>query len=354
MNKVKIAIVGLGFGHQIVRHIAEESAGEYMELAAVCDMDEEKAKLYGEKHGVPYYTDLNELLQQDDIPTIGLYTGPVGRAKLLNTILDAGKDIMTTKPFETDCDAALQVLKRAESLGRVLHLNSPNPCLADDLALAKLWSKKHNLGPALSCTLTVWCRYHEVADGTWYDDPVKCPVPPIFRLGIYLINDLVGIFGEAEKVTVLSSRMFTGRPTADQGQLSILFKNGEIATIFASFCIEDGDQYQNTMILNHERGTIYRNSGPYRKTLAGDQKSEMSLVMGNPREPEKRRVEENEIVLSASGRYQWNYFAQAVRGEDIPQVTKPEDVVAALRIIEALSEADQGNGVALVKPVKKI
>ena len=351
MSKVRIGIVGLGFGHQIVRHIVEEAAGEYMELAAVCDMDEEKAKLYGEKHGVPYFTDLNDLLAQEDVPTIGLYTGPVGRADLLHRILDAGKDIMTTKPFEVDCDAALKVLQRAESMGRVLHLNSPNPCLAPDLALASAWSQKHDLGPALSCTLTVWCRYHEKPDGSWYDDPLKCPVPPVFRLGIYLINDLVGIFSEAEKVTVLSSRMFTGRPTADQGQLSILFKSGAIATIFASFCVEDGDQYQNTMVLNHERGTIYRNSGPYRKTKAGDNHSEMALVMGNGQDHDKRAVVENEIILGSSGSYQWDYFAKAVQGEAIPQVTKPEDVVAALRIIEAMSEADQGIGVALVKPV---
>jgi len=352
MKKVGIAIVGLNFGRHIINQIVDGEASEYIELKAVCDIDEEKAKEFSAKYSVPYYTDIDELLKEESILAIGLYTGPSGRASLLEKIIDAGKDVMTTKPFELDCDAALAVLRKADKLGRVIHLNSPGPCLADDLSLVFSWAEKHDLGQAVACQMNVWVRYNEKPDGSWLDDPKRCPVAPVFRLGIYLINDLVSMFGEAEKVTVVSSRLFTGRPTPDQGQLTILFKSGLIATIFASFCIEDGDHYQNGMTLNYERGTIYRNVGPQRLKKAGDSKAELYLVMGNPHEPERRKIVETTIVTGVSGQYQWKNFVRAVNGERDGEVTTPEKVVAGLRIIEAMAEASENDGVAVVKSVE--
>jgi predicted dehydrogenase len=350
MEKLPIAIVGLNFGRHIIQSIAEGEAGAHMRLAAVCDLDEAKARQFAEQYGVPCYTDLDELLRDEAIPAIGLYTGPVGRAALLDKIISAGKDVMTTKPFELDCAAGLAVLRKAKALGRVIHLNSPAPCWSPDLALVNAWQQKHDLGRPVGCNLSVWVRYQEQADGSWYDDPVKCPVPPIFRLGIYLINDLVRIFGEAETVSVLSSRLFTGRPTADNSVLSILFRNGALATIYASFCVEDGDHYRNSMTLNFERGTVYRNVGPARATTAGDPRAEMSLVMGSGQTP--RAVVEEEFASATSGDYQWDAFAAAVRGEPIEETTSPETVIAGLRVIEAMSLADQTGGTAAVKPVE--
>jgi hypothetical protein len=50
------------------------------------------------------------LIADPNIPVIGLYTGPVGRAALIHRIIEAGKDVMTTKPFELDSEAALAVM----------------------------------------------------------------------------------------------------------------------------------------------------------------------------------------------------------------------------------------------------
>ncbi|MHC4884431.1 MAG: Gfo/Idh/MocA family protein [Planctomycetota bacterium] len=347
---IPIAIVGLNFGRHIVESIVNGPAGEHVSLAAVCDMDEEKARAFGDDHGVPHYTDLDELLANDEIPAIGLFTGPVGRAGLLTRVIEAGKDVMTTKPFELDCEAGLAVLRRARELGRVLHLNSPAPTWSPDLDLVKQWREKHDLGRPVGCQLSVWVRYNEEADGRWLDDPEKCPVAPIFRLGIYLINDLVQLFGEAERVSVFSSRLNTGRPTPDNAQLSILFGNGALATIYASFCVEDGDFYRNGMTLNFERGTVYRGVGPVRTTGQGGPQTQMSLVMGSGETP--RAVVEDEVAPSTSGNYQWDAFAAAVRGEGADEVTTSETVIAGLRIIEAMARAEREGGIALVEPVE--
>ncbi len=349
-QRVRIGIVGLRFGRHIVEQLVSGTGRPWFELAAVCDMDADRAKAVGDEFGVErIYTDLEDLLNDDSIPVIGLFTGPSGRAELIERIISRGKDVITTKPFELDCAAALRVLRRARDLGRTVHINSPSPLLPEDLAIVKRWQQEFDLGQPVGCQMSVWVRYNEKADGNWYDNPVLCPVAPVFRLGIYLINDIVRFLGEAEQVTVLSSRMFTGRPTADNGTLAIRFKGGALCTIFASFCVEDGDIYQNSMTFNFERGTVYRNTGPYRKSGNREVK-ELAVVTGTG--ASGRKIAAEAQAAEGSGAYQWKAFYDAVNGKAMSDVTTPEQVVAALRVIEAMGEADRGNGTAAVRPVE--
>ncbi|HCD31990.1 MAG TPA: hypothetical protein DER01_06240, partial [Phycisphaerales bacterium] len=111
-------LVGLNFGRHIYDHLISDNAPTDIKLAGVCDMDIDKArKLVGDRADIAIYPTLDAVLADENVQAIGLYTGPNGRAKLLDKIIDAGKDVMTTKPFETDPDAAQTVLLKARQMG---------------------------------------------------------------------------------------------------------------------------------------------------------------------------------------------------------------------------------------------
>ncbi|HEY3332687.1 MAG TPA: Gfo/Idh/MocA family oxidoreductase [Capsulimonadaceae bacterium] len=343
MNRLRIGIVGLGFGKHIVNELLKSPAKDIIELAAVCDTRPDLTSEVAATAGCKAYTSLDDLLNDPTIPAIGLYTGPNGRAELIRRIVDSGRDVMTTKPLEIDPDAALKSLQHAAALGRTVHLNSPSPRLPAELAQISIWQQQYDLGRPVACRRDVWVSYNESADGSWYDDPELCPVAPVYRLGIYLINDLVRLFGAAEQVTILQSRLRTGRPTADSGQLGILFKNGVIANIFASFCVLDGDHYRNGIVLNFERGTIYGNVGPNRPNGCG---VDLSLVQERNN---KRQIVASVTCESYSGGYDWATFAAAVRGETQSGLISPEEAVQGVRLIVAMKEALRNNGAAQVK-----
>lgn len=339
-ERLRLGLIGLNFGRHILNEIHDGAATPHIELAAVCDLDRPKADKYAAQYQVPAYYDLDQMLADPSIPAIGLFTGPVGRAALIRRIIRAGKHVMTTKPFERDPAAALAVLQEAAQLKRVVHLNSPGPLLTGELRLISQWQEQYQLGRPVACRRDVWVGYREQPDGSWYDDPRQCPVPPVFRLGIYLINDLVRLFGEAQRVTVMSSRLFTQRPTSDNGQLGILFRNGMLVNIFASFCVTDGDHYRNSMVLNFANGTVHFNAGPERGAA-----SEVALVQ---RVGEQRQIVARAPVTDVSGLYQWEAFVRAVRGEEIGVVVTPEQIVAGVQVVAAMAAADQGSGVAEV------
>ncbi|MDZ4701943.1 MAG: Gfo/Idh/MocA family oxidoreductase [Rhodothermales bacterium] len=262
-----LGIVGLNFGANVIEtQLLGGPAEPWFELRAVCDADAARARAAGERYGVPAYSSLGDLLADDTIRAVGLFTGPAGRAGLLGQIIRAGRDVMTTKPFERDPEAAAAVLREAVALGRTIHLNSPGPFLEPDLRRIKQLEATHDLGRPVALRWETWCNYREQADGSWYDDPERCPAAPLFRLGIYAINEFVQLMAgraEPESVQVVTSRLFTGRPTADNAMLILRFTDGTLGSIFASFCIDDGAAYPDTLTVGYERGTIVRKDLPF-------------------------------------------------------------------------------------------
>ena len=336
MDRIRFGLIGLNFGRHIVHAVTHGPAKDVIELKTVCDRDHNRADAIGDRHHVAATYDVDELLADDSLEAVGVFTGPVGRADMIRRIIRAGKHVMTTKPFELNPDSALDVLEEARHLGKVVHLNSPTPLLPPNLKQVLTWRDQLNLGRPIACRRDVWANYREKADGGWYDDPQLCPVAPMFRLGIYMINDLIRLMGDVESVQVTQSRIFTGRPTPDNAQLTLHFTSGAIGTIFASFCVDDAMPYGNSMVLNYERGTIYQNSAP----CLSDTADTIGMSVVTPGSNGKPAIQNAAIRRGGeSGSYQWDAFSRAIRGEKLDGEVTPREVVAGLRVVNAMSRA---------------
>lgn len=334
-NRIKLGMVGLNFGRKLIEsNFRNGSASTFFDLSAVCDLDPRRADAVGDELGVNVHHTLESILEDPEITALALITGPSKRAKYIKQIIESGKDVMTTKPLELDSLAALEVLQLARELGRVVHLNSPAPLPSADLAQILSWQSKYQLGQPIAARADIWASYREEADGTWYDDPELCPAAPIFRIGIYLINDLIRLIGNPVSVSVMESRLFTGRPTADSAQLNLRFENEALATIFGSFCINDGHWWRNSLTLNYKNGTVYRNVGP---TEGLDPRAEPELELvtydGQTQHVERTTVE------GSSEDYQWGAFYHAIQGESLLDEPSPEQMAMSLRVIEAMKRA---------------
>ncbi len=340
MSRVKLGLVGLNFGRHIVNDLLADGGNPFVELVGVCDLDQEKARKMAADRKLKFYPTLESMLADPELEAIGLYTPPVNRHRLIDQVICAGKHVMTTKPFDRDPEAARAILKKAAELGKVVHLNSPNPVPPGDLKQILAWQQEYDLGQPILASWQTFARYQEQPDGSWYDDPARCPAPPIFRLGIYGINDLLQLCGTPLDCTVQESRIFTGRPTADNAQLGIRFVNGCLATVSASFCIDNGRPYRNIMTIHYERGTVTRN-------LAGVEAygdpawSVLTLQRSNGPEAAPSFVEVRLPRGEGSGTYQWENFRDAVRGKKLVGEIDPELIVDSIRVINAMFEQTQ-------------
>lgn len=348
-ERIPIGVVGLRFGrHMLEYHLLAGPGSSFFQPVAVCDLDAVAAADIAARHGLKAYPALDALLADQAVRAVALFTGPAGRAETVRRIVRAGKDVMTTKPFDLDPDATLDVLREAKRLGRVVHLNSPAPVLPPDLLRIRRWQQQYDLGRPLAARFETWANYREQPDGGWYDDPARCPVAPIFRLGIYGINDLVQFFGEGEAVQVMHARLFTRRPTPDHAQLGIRFKGGGLACVFASFCVADGIPYPDRLDLNFERGSIYRATDHWQGTGRFDDPRDTILNLVAGRGVIESVRETATFHNSRSGDYQWETFYRAIRGEKIEEDVTPEQIAAAVRIIRAMARAEASGQVEAV------
>jgi predicted dehydrogenase len=349
MQKVKVGMVGLNFGKKIIDgHIVKGSAEPYFELAAVCQRSKEACDAIAAEYGVKAYYSLDDLLADETIPVIILMTGPNGRADQLRKIIRAGKDCMTTKPFEIDPDEAASVLAEARELGRFIYLNSPCAADSEDFKIINSWRDKYDLGMAVGGHHESWYKAIEEADGSWYDDPDECPAAPIFRLGIYGVNDMLRIFGEPEEIQVMQTRLFTGRPTPDYARMCIKFKNGAMVDTLDGW-VASPERQTTSLILYFERGTIYRNPtmmpcDPVRTNLLDE--TYLCLCVGDDTDGmpvETARIPNTEL----SQAYQWDVFYRAVTTRNRPQGETPDEVIVnSLRILDSIKEAaETGNTV---------
>jgi predicted dehydrogenase len=303
-------------------------------VSGVCDLNMDKARALAAELEVPVYAGLEAVLADPTVEAVGVFTGPAGRGRLLERILDAGRHVMTTKPFELDPAEAARALAAAARNGRALHLNSPAPMPSADLAQIRRWMADGRLGRPVSLHARTWADYREQADGSWLDDPMLCPGGPLFRLGVYFLNDFASLPGKPVEVQVQQSRLRTGRPTADNAQISIVYEGGALANIFASFCVGDGHPYRDEVTLACEHGTIRRWMV---RTGAIDMSRDHAVVelqrAGEP--PEQRVTGPGDYA----GWYGWDAFHAAVRGLDGAVMHDAAATLAGVRLLAALKRA---------------
>ena len=87
MKKLRIGIVGLNFGEKIVEELKKGYGSSYFEVAAVCDINAERVAEVSENTGIKAYISIDDLLMEKDIPVIGLFVPPAGRADLIEKII---------------------------------------------------------------------------------------------------------------------------------------------------------------------------------------------------------------------------------------------------------------------------
>jgi UDP-N-acetyl-2-amino-2-deoxyglucuronate dehydrogenase len=129
MNPIKVALVGCGRISK--RHIEAVQAVNGIDIAIVCDIDEEKAKATAEKLSAPYVTDYRQLKNVDVVSVLtpsGLHP---------QHVIDIAENtaipyIVCEKPISLTSREAYEMLDRVAKAGKTLlpvYQNRYNPLL---------------------------------------------------------------------------------------------------------------------------------------------------------------------------------------------------------------------------------
>ncbi len=128
MEKVRIGIIGVGYlGTQHARIL---SYLEGAELRGVADIDLKKAMIIGNRHGVPYYQNFTDILDEIDAAIVAAPTSE--HFSITERLLKEGKSVLVEKPMTDTVEQGEELVslaKKNKLIFQVGHLERFNPAV---------------------------------------------------------------------------------------------------------------------------------------------------------------------------------------------------------------------------------
>jgi predicted dehydrogenase len=116
VKKLKLGVLGLGEGRSI---LSAALNSELWELAQICDLNEDLCKERAAEFRFPRYTlRFEEMLADESIDAIGIYTPDPLHATHIRQSLEAGKHVICTKPLIDNLADAKMLLDAGRKSGR--------------------------------------------------------------------------------------------------------------------------------------------------------------------------------------------------------------------------------------------
>jgi len=107
---MKIVQIGTGgWGKNHTRILSELSV-----LSAVCDVDSQRSKEYGEKYSVNHYESLDDLLSSEEFDGAIIATPTSTHMEIATKLLDAKKHVFVEKPMTYESEDGEKLVKLAE------------------------------------------------------------------------------------------------------------------------------------------------------------------------------------------------------------------------------------------------
>ncbi len=252
---LKFALVGCG---RIAKRHAEllgKAQVPGARLAAVCDIVPEKARLLGEQYGVPYYTDMSEMMVKTPVDAVSVLTESGNHAGHVVALAKFGKHIIVEKPMALTLDDADAMIKACSDAGVKLFVVKQNRF---NVPVAKLRSalEAGRFGKLVLGTVRVrWCREQSYYDqdkwrGTWALDGGV-----LANQASHHVDLLEWMMGEVEGVYAMSATALVKIETEDTAVVTVRFRNGALGVIEATTAARPKDLEGSISILG-ETGSV--------------------------------------------------------------------------------------------------
>jgi UDP-2-acetamido-3-amino-2,3-dideoxy-glucuronate N-acetyltransferase len=164
-SKISVAVVGVGYwGKNLVRNFYDLGA-----LTALCDPEESVETKYKSQYpGVKFFRKYSDVLADPTITAVALATPAVNHYEMAKAALEAGKDVLVEKPLAIDVKHGEELVRLADSKGKILmvgHILRYHPAILKLQQLIRegtlgkinyLYSNRLNIGKIRSEENILW------------------------------------------------------------------------------------------------------------------------------------------------------------------------------------------------------
>ncbi|PLC53001.1 oxidoreductase [Pollutimonas nitritireducens] len=252
---LKFALVGCG---RIAKRHAEllgknQIAGA--ELAAVCDILEERAAATAELFNVPGFIDMHRMMREIDIDVVVVLTESGHHARHVKELAPYGKHIVVEKPMALTMDDADDMIRACERARIKLFVVKQNRFNVPVMKLREAL-ERDRFGKLVMGTVRVrWCRPQSYYDqdawrGTWALDGGV-----LTNQASHHVDLLEWMMGEVDSVVAMSTTALAHIEAEDTAVVILHFRNGALGCIEATTAVRPKDLEGSISILG-EKGAV--------------------------------------------------------------------------------------------------
>lgn len=201
MKKIRVGIIGTGniseFHMKGYRKLIDAGVAE---LAAVCDINEEKVKNYAEKHGAEkWYTDYNEMMAKEELDCVSVCTWNAAHKGATIAALRGGANVLCEKPMAMNAAEAEEMMAVSKETGKLLQVGFVRRFGNDADVICK-FRDAGNLGDIYFAKATYLRR--DGCPGGWFGDKAYSGGGPLIDLGVHVIDLVRYLSGNPKPTTV--------------------------------------------------------------------------------------------------------------------------------------------------------
>ncbi|WP_135806025.1 aldo/keto reductase [Halorussus marinus] len=248
--------VGAG---EVAREYAAGLADTDLGLAAVCDLDRERAEGLADEYGATPYADLSAAIAAEQAPLVLNLTGHAAHAPVTRTALEAGRHVFSQKPLAMDATVARELVALADERGLSLACAPTNPAGGPQRRAATALADGR-----LGTVRLAYAHAHVGRVTEWHDDPESfLRVGPLYDGAVYPLTLLVAWFGPVERVRTADAAdpwpdREARRPERPSHVESTLgFASGPTVRLTASLYAPHRSREFNALELHGDDGSVY-------------------------------------------------------------------------------------------------
>ncbi len=197
---IRLGILGCGsvFWGPYMSLLEKLMFGKRVEIVAAYDPVKSKAEAVAKRVGCSVAKNADEVIENENVDVIGIFTSMNAHAPLTIAALQAGKHVLVEKPMATNLEEGQKVLEAAKNAKGKL-ICAPHILLSPTYQTMYQHVQQKTIGHVLSAR----ARYGWAGPwwGKWFYEPGG---GSLFDLGIYNVTSLCGFMGSAKKVTAMT------------------------------------------------------------------------------------------------------------------------------------------------------
>jgi len=223
-------------------------------LVMVMDTAPARAKAVGEKYGVPYTTEIEDVLTNSDIDVVYIATPTFLHKPQALAAAEAGKHVLVEKPLGLDLEEGRAILEACRkqgvkcATGYMMRFHGAHQAI-------KRMIETGELGQVVFGRAQLTCWYPPM-QGAWRQEWKLGGGGALMDMGTHCLDLLEWLVGRIDRVCCLSQTVTFDYEVEDSATALLHFEDGAQGIVDVSFNVPD-EAAQNVLELRGTKGAVY-------------------------------------------------------------------------------------------------